>query len=395
MQYRNLFLLFSGITLFFLSCIKDEALNMEADIVSVHTNEDVFLLDPIISNTSVTLYLKPDHENINNLKIDFKLTPGASIALSKEDFEMPDGQTDTNRMIIDNMQTDGVFYKVTAQDGQHIKKYLVKIVNTNGGFVPTDYGFEEFEIEKINKYTVFYNLIDGHKFYNWASGNPSFSLTLMISGGDYEPNKYPTKTTDESSSGKKGLLLETMSTGSFGLMFKKPIAAGNLFIGSFDSGPVLTDPLSATQFGLPFSQVPIALEGSYKYKAGSTVTDKDMKVLDQNDECDIYAVFYNRKKLMDAEKDPLKKKSYLTGHNVFTDPSVVAIARLENGNTTQGEEFVKFNLPFIYKQPVLDTEVAGLDYNIVIVMTSSKYGDKFVGAVGSLLTVDDLKIITK
>ncbi|WP_286775176.1 MULTISPECIES: hypothetical protein [Sphingobacterium] len=33
------------------SCIKEEALNMEADIVGVHADEDVFLLNPVISNT--------------------------------------------------------------------------------------------------------------------------------------------------------------------------------------------------------------------------------------------------------------------------------------------------------------------------------------------------------
>jgi hypothetical protein len=37
-----------------------------------------------------------------------------------------------------------------------------------------------------------------------------------------------------------------------------------------------------------------------------------------------------------------------------------------------------------------------LDYcSIAIVMSSSKYGDNFIGAVGSKLTVDDLKIVTK
>ena len=39
------------------SCIKEEALNMEADIVGVRSAEDVFLLDPVIANNQVTLYL--------------------------------------------------------------------------------------------------------------------------------------------------------------------------------------------------------------------------------------------------------------------------------------------------------------------------------------------------
>jgi hypothetical protein len=77
------------------------------------------------------------------------------------------------------------------------------------------------------------------------------------------------------------------------------------------------------------------------------------------------------------------------------DPSIVAIARLENGGATATSGFVKFTLPFKYTAKVNDADVANLDYSIAIVMSSSKYGDNFIGAVGSKLTVDDLKIVTK
>ena len=77
----------------------------------------------------------------------------------------------------------------------------------------------------------------------------------------------------------------------------------------------------------------------------------------------------------------------------MTDPSVVAIAKLPNGGKTNG--FMKFSLPFEFRQEVVVDGVINLDYNIAIVMSSSKYGDDFVGAVGSKLIVDDLKLITK
>ena len=47
-----------------------------------------------------------------------------------------------------------------------------------------------------------------------------------------------------------------------------PIAAGNLFIGSFDMLNASTNPLSATRFGTPFYNKPLRLTGYYKYKAG-------------------------------------------------------------------------------------------------------------------------------
>ena len=44
----------------------------------------------------------------------------------------------------------------------------------------------------------------------------------------------------------KGVKLETRDTGSFGAMVKMYIAAGNLFIGTFEVGNALTDPRKAT-----------------------------------------------------------------------------------------------------------------------------------------------------
>jgi len=377
------------------SCIKEEALNMEADIVGVRSAEDVFLLDPVIANNQVTLYLKPNSHDLAKLNINFDLTPGATIKLLADSLKMPVGEQDTSKVLVDQLLANGVYYQVTSEDRRFNKNYLVKIVKTDNGFVPTEYGFEDVKIDEDDKFTIFFNTIDGQDFYNWGSGNASFSLTLSMGGGTKAPESYPTKTTTDAHSGSKAALLETKLTGSFGALFKKPIAAGNLFIGSFDTGPVLTDPLAATHFGLPFNQIPVALEGYYKYTPGATVTDKDLKPVDIKDSCDIYAVFYNRKQLMDSEPDPKKKKSFLTGHNILTDRSIVAIARLDDGSATAGDGFVKFVLPFKYTAPVDAADVTNLDYSIAIVMSSSKYGDNFIGAVGSKLIVDDLKIVTK
>lgn len=47
-----------------------------------------------------------------------------------------------------------------------------------------------------------------------------------------------------------------------------PIAAGNLFLGSFEVKP--TDILRSTKFGTPFSNIPTSITGYYKYKAGKS-----------------------------------------------------------------------------------------------------------------------------
>ena len=66
---------------------------------------------------------------------------------------------------------------------------------------------------------------------------------------------YPTF---QIANGKNGkcLSLVTRSTGFFGGLVGMPIAAGNLFIGSFDVNNAMSNPLQATKFGLPFRHVP-------------------------------------------------------------------------------------------------------------------------------------------
>ena len=69
--------------------------------------------------------------------------------------------------------------------------------------------------------------------------------------------------------------LVTRSTGSFGSGFGMPIAAGNLFIGTFDLLNAIPDARKGTRLGRPFDHVPTYLSGYYKYKAGG-ISDLDL-----------------------------------------------------------------------------------------------------------------------
>ncbi|WP_138096765.1 hypothetical protein [Sphingobacterium thalpophilum] len=133
------------------SCIKEEALNMEADIVGVRSAEDVFLLDPVIANNQVTLYLKPNSHDLAKLNINFDLTPGATIKLLADSLKMPVGEQDTSKVLVDQLLANGVYYQVTSEDRRFNKNYLVKIVKTDNGFVPTEYGFEDVKIDEDDK----------------------------------------------------------------------------------------------------------------------------------------------------------------------------------------------------------------------------------------------------
>ena len=59
------------------------------------------------------------------------------------------------------------------------------------------------------------------------------------------------------------LRLVTQSTGDLGAAFGKPIAAGNLFVGTFDLASALFNPLAATRFGVPVNRIPTRFAGYY------------------------------------------------------------------------------------------------------------------------------------
>ena len=212
----------------------------------------------------------------------------------------------------------------------------------------------------------------------WASGYAGYAMTGVPKTAD----DYPTF---QFANGKTGkcLSLVTRSTGFFGSIMGMPIAAGNLFIGSFDVGNAMSNPLKATKFGLPFRHVPTYLAGYYKYKAGDQFTEGGKPVSGKRDICDIYAIMYET-----SESVPT-----LDGTNAFTSPNLVSIARIDDAKET--DEWTYFKLPFhMLSGKYIDKEklTAG-KYNVAIVFTSSLEGDHFNGAIGSTLLIDEVELI--
>lgn len=208
------------------ACIRNEAPNAEADILSCSVPGVSLTTSPIIQNETVTL-LVPIDTDLAAMAPEFTLTPGASI-------EPPSGT-------VRNFLTPQT-YTVTSEDGEWHKTYTVYVIDNE---LKTVYNFED--TVGGQKYYVFAEKENGKVVMEWASGNAGFALTGVPKTAD----DYPTLQVNEGKSGKC-LKLVTRSTGSFGSLMKMPIAAGNLFIGSFDVLSALASPLAATRFGLPF-----------------------------------------------------------------------------------------------------------------------------------------------
>lgn len=342
------------------SCIKNEAPNAEADILTCEVDGNILIRKPMIQNTEIKLYVNA-WDDVTNLSPRFTLTQGATISPTSgttRDFSTP--------------QT----YVVTSEDGKWQKTYKVSFLSNNN--IIAQYSFENARTSK--GYYVFYDSSVSGQEMDWSSGNAGFKLTNFW--GTIPLADYPTTQSDEGYKGKC-VKLTTRSTGSLGAAFGKPIAAGNLFTGEFDTGPSFSNPLKTTRFGTAFNKKPLAISGYYKYKAGNKFTDKDNKeVANQKDNFDIYAVFYETSDTV----------QYLDGSNIKTHPNIVMIAQIDNRKET--DEWTPFTITFKAKDGKnIDPEkLKNNKYNLAIVMSSSEGGAEFLGAVGSTLYIDEMQL---
>lgn len=352
------------------SCIKDEAPNAECDITGVEFHaENVLNRAPSITNDRVQITVN-SNVNISDLAPFFTLTPGATI--------QPANGTPRNFSTPQE-------YVVTSEDGEWHKTYIVSVQRP--GSVNLRYEFEN--VRQVSNsagtasYDVFYELAaDGSESFTWASANPAFVLT----GQGSAPNTFPTYQAIDEPKGKC-LALTTRSTGSFGAMMKKPLAAGNLFMGEFSMANALASPLAATHFGISFLSVPLSLDGVYKYFPGEEYSimgsnGKLTAVPGEVDEFNIYAVFF----------EVTEDMQWLDGTNVLAADNPNIIATAEIADRSASSEWKQFNVPFVFREgkEINRSKLAAGGYSIAIVMTSSIKGDYFEGAVGSTLLVDDL-----
>lgn len=243
------------------------------------------------------------------------------------------------------------------------------------------YDFEHYKLDSRSKYYVWYELdADNAETEIWASGNSGFAMTA----GNAAADTYPTSPVAEGLDGAC-IKLETKSTGFLGNLVKMPLAAGNLFVGTFDSSAAMSDAMKATKFGLPFDKKPLRFTGYYKYKAGATVTDKDNKeVSGKTDQGRIYSVLYRN---VDSDGNPV----LLNGKDVLTNPNIVAIA--DAGEITDIDAWTPFEVEYNYGDKTIDADILSAGgYSLTVVFTSSVEGASFVGAVGSTLYVDKVAI---
>lgn len=360
------------------ACIQDEALNTEADIETITLPGNVMNREAVFGDAvnlsdgtrvyPITLYVKRGTET-TALAPELTLTEGATV-------QPPSGTT------LDFRQPQT--YTVTSQDGQWQRTYRVSV--TTATLTTTHYSFENIRLGGTpEKYHVFYETdID------WASGNPGYALADL---NETNPLNFPTYQGDQGRINKCAVL-QTRNAGTLAARVNMPIASGNLFLGSFDVTDALSNALTATQFGLPFDQIPDSLTGYYKYTPGATfyvldksAPDKLRPVPGRTDRFDIYAVLY----------ESTDDRPILDATNILAEDNeqVISVAQISEDKAVPTEEWKRFSIPFEYRpgKSVDPDKLSEGQYNLTIVFASSERGAYFEGAPGSTLCIDEVDLI--
>ncbi len=356
----------------FTSCVKDEADNIEADIISA-----------TIADAKELLIVEP---SIKNNQIDFRLIEEPKSYTFAPTFTLSKGATISPESGTSRDFTEPQKYTVTAEDGVTTKVYTVRFFVDEG--VLLNYSFEEAEVYEASNPVGYYHkffttLGDGSKKYDWSSGNEGYNFlaeTLLEEGEELEPSVYPTAQVAGGHIGK-GVKLQTKGTGTLGAIFKSPLAAGSFFLGNFKL--VLSSTVKSTLFGQPYTYnvAPAAVKGYFKYKAGEEFVVNNGPSELKKDTWDAYAILFEK-----SDKD-----NFLLGDHNFEDSRMVSVAKLDDAQRIETDEWKEFEIKF--ENVAGKSFSADKEYMFTIVFSSSKEGAIFNGAVGSELYIDEVEII--
>ena len=365
------------LSMLLMGCIKDEPLNAECDItdayVSVSNPEDMFFhasdtLVHIGSEEGTIQFNVRRTADLTQLSPRFIITEGATISPAS-------GSTH-------DFSQGSVTYTVTSQDKQWSRQYQVFFQPVTVTMADTvKYDFEYFGPDsKYQKFYEWYEESNGIVERLWATGNGGF----FLANSSKAPEDYPTVPSFDGYDGHC-VKLTTLDTGPLGRSTGRPIAAGNMFLGYFNTELALRDALHATEMGVPFTHQPRKLTGYYRFQPGPEYKNKAQQVIENyTDSADVYAVLYRN-------HDEAGHPVVLYGDNVLTSPLIVSKARVNYLKPTN--EWTFFEENFVQLGEIDEELLNNRGYNLAVVFSSSINGANFEGAIGSTLYIDKVRVI--
>jgi hypothetical protein len=348
----------------FASCIKREALNPEADIISISFTENTLRTKNIeIYNDYVVVYPK--------LTVNLKEIGITSIELSEgASYQLRDNTISGDTLF---------FIDVTSQSKEYTKTYAVVQVKN----FPSNFEFETWV--KPSSSFLYENPKDSS--LQWYSSNNG--VAIAWNDPKKPANEYPVRQIRISGNSAVELCTMTGPGKIAGGIVNIPCLAGSLYLGGFNPLMGLSNPLKATQFGIPFNGgKPMKLTGKYIYKEGSEdyINGDGSRDAAKKDKCSIYAVLFKTD----------NNVKFLYGDDISSSPNIIARAELNPENIRTGTGFTDFEVDFdyhSYSTPFDWNELENDKYKLTIVFASSYKGGNYEGRPGNTLTVDDIKLL--
>lgn len=319
------------------------------------------------------------YDNATNKELAFEYR-----ILGTEDWKKQTATLDTNnssRMFATlTGLTSGTTYQFRAWCAGQSSESPTFTFTTERVVLLTNGGFEDWS--KPGKPWLIYG--SGQSMF-WDSGNEG-ATTLS---GDASVTTPDESIIAPGSTGKRSIKLKSafVGLGSIG-----KFAAGNAFVGDY----IDTNGTSGAWlgFGRPFASRPVKLKGYLKYRPSSiNYTELSYVSKGDPDNAHIYISIGDWDYTSGGEGGTGDKDvPFLvdTSAKKFFDKTgkgVIAYGEKIQAEATSGEEMVPFEIELKYKDTTRKAKY------IILVATSSRYGDYFTGGAGSTLWLDDLELI--
>lgn len=349
--FRKSKVILFSFSLVLLTCNKEE-LSSLAEVLDFSADS--------INLTGITLE-KVDIDNKNQIisllfntflsEGSFPVSFTSTLVLSESATSVPP----SGEKVVFNSKDEGFKYTVTAEDGSKRDFYVV-LRDTQ---LPNA-GFEDWYSTKGMDGISYYE--PGKSKYTtiWATANYGTSLYGV----------YCTQplTDDENT-------LARIVTGVAGSI---PITAGTIFTGRFDINGAInnpTDPKKATIMGIPFCLRPTGIKFKYSYQPGDHYIRATLR-----NPSNIFGGFT-------IENIPGGDTlTFYATLEIHDGSNVTEIGRAEFYSGDVQSTLVPVSADFIYTSALKPTHIS-------IVFSSSKRGEQYTGAVGSLLVIDDVELL--
>lgn len=213
----------------------------------------------------------------------------------------------------------------------------------------------------------------------WDSSNPG---TTTGAGALVNVNPTQGNSSIVHTSGGQSAELKSQYASAFGI---GKFAAASLYSGKFNS--LVGTNGAKIDFGQKFASRPTGLHGWFCYTSGKIDyrgdnTPEGLGEKGTDDLCSIYIAIAKAPHQLDNTQTS-------TFFDFENDDNIIAYGELPDAEAVStNNEWKEFNVELKYKDITPQTA-----YYLIIVCSSSKYGDYFTGSTGSIMYIDDLELL--